>query len=120
MWGSTTTLLLNNGGLTIVNKTFFEWGKQVMDTIRHNFNIGILELDPKHAFETAKKSILSEKLLKARFMTIYHHEKLCSKTVAAEVYTSILTKNNPCQVCSCFPILEGTNCRKNGNVALCT
>ena len=56
------------------------------------FNLGTMELDPKHAFEKAKKSILDKKLLKSRFMAICNVNKLCSEAVAIEVYSSILTK----------------------------
>ena len=84
--------LLNNGGLTVANTMFFEWAKHVMDTIWSKFNIGILELDPKHAFEKARISILSEKMLKGRFMTICNLNKLCRESVATEVYADVLPK----------------------------
>ena len=106
--------LLNNGGLTLVDKLFFEWGKQVMCTIRKKFNIGILELDPKNAFEKAKKSILDEKLLKARFMDICNINTRCSEAVATEVYFSILTKTIHARFAAVFRFWKEQNVKKNG------
>ena len=63
-----------------------------MNTIRSEFYIGILELDPKHAFEKAKKSILSERMLKGRFMVICNLNKLCRESVATEVYADVPPK----------------------------
>ena len=74
-----------------------------------------MELDPKHAFEKAKKSILDKKFLKARFMAICNVNKLCSEAVTIEVYPSILTKNNPCQICCSVSVLETTRCEEKWN-----
>ena len=63
-----------------------------MSTIRNKFNIGTTELDPKHAFEKSKNSILGDPMLKLRFMAICKLHNLCSKSIASEVYSVVLTK----------------------------
>ena len=47
--------LLNRGGLTLVNKTFFEWGKILLSKIRSAYNLDDMERDPKNAFHNSKK-----------------------------------------------------------------
>ena len=47
--------LLNRGGLTLVNKRFFEWGKILLSKIRSAYNLDAMERDPKNAFHNSKK-----------------------------------------------------------------
>ena len=52
--------MLNTGGMTLVSKEFFEWGKKVVAKARERLTEDLLERDPKHGF--AKGKIISLKI----------------------------------------------------------
>ena len=59
--------LLNRGGLTLVNKVFFEWGKKLMSIIRGAFDEDTIDRDPKYAFEKSKKFVMNHQGLATEF-----------------------------------------------------
>ena len=90
-----------------------------MSTIRNQYNIGTIELDPKHAFEKSKNSILGDPMLKLRFMAICKFHNLCSKSIASEVYSVVLTKTVHARSAVVFRFWKEQYVKKNGNATLC-
>ncbi len=60
--------LLNQGGITFINKTFFLWSKKVMNAIWRVFDEEKIDRDPHNSFEKAKNEVISDKILKSCFL----------------------------------------------------
>ena len=62
--------LLNTGGLTLVSRDFFEWGRKVMAVSRQRLSKDLLKSDPKTDFAAEKEAILQDKSLQKMFREI--------------------------------------------------
>ena len=62
--------LLNRGGLTFVSKLSFPWSKQLMNSLRCEFNLHTLDRDPRNGFKTSKMSIIANGGLRTEFFDV--------------------------------------------------
>ena len=108
--------LLNRGGLTLVHKTFFEWGKSLLSTIRNNFSVDDLERDPKNAFSKSKAKVMDDQRLWSWFMALCRRQSLCTE-IASEVYTVFLLKTIHARFFVVFRHWKEANVKRNGQVA---
>ena len=108
--------LLNRGGLTLVNKHFFEWGKSMMRIIRASFDEETINRDPQHAFEKSKKDVMGNKSLKSQFVLLCQNN-----AVANKVYDVFLSKTIHARFAVVFRRWKEKNVKsKHGKVALRT
>lgn len=109
-----TVAMRNCGGLTLVSKLFFEWGKMLLETIRSEYNTDAINLDPKNAFEKAKESIMTNKQLQDRFVLICLNNKMASAEVARKVWTICVRKTIHARCAAVFRHWKEENVKKNG------
>ncbi|KAL7547583.1 hypothetical protein ACHAWF_012088 [Thalassiosira exigua] len=102
----TNMSLMNCGGLTLVNKLFFPWCKQVMVIIRKAYTMDVITRDPKHSFDKSKKSVLGNHSLRSYFHTLCKRKKLEMQHLQYRVWYCP-SKCGTCTVCCCFPTVEG-------------
>ena len=84
--------MLNHGGLTIVNKQFFSFGKLLLSTIRNTFDVDVISQDPSNAFENAKMSVVANTNLKFHFTFLCEKYSLGNTDTCNKVYDVFLTK----------------------------
>ena len=64
----TNMSMLNHGGLTLVSKQFFEWGKLTMKTIRDAFTLDHIQRAPRNCFNDGKRRVLQNKSIHSHFL----------------------------------------------------
>ena len=112
--------LLNRGGLTLVSKPFFEWGKKLMATIRAVFDEAAIDRDPKNAFENSKQLVLSNVELRSSFLSICEKKSLSTASTAKSVYDKMLTKTIHARFAVVFRQWKERNVEKKNQVAFRT
>ena len=89
--------MLNTGGLTLVRKEFFQWGRNLVAKVRSSLTEELLTQDPINGFAKEKETIVKSKILLNHFTAICRR---CSdksdpkklKEAAAVVYKGIAEK----------------------------
>jgi len=109
--------LLNCGGLTLIKSHYFEWGKQAMHMIRSSFDENKINRDPQHAFDIGKRRVMEDERLKSQFISLCD---LNSRSDAAEVYDTILSKAIHARFAVVFRHWKEANVKKHGQVAFRT
>ena len=108
--------LLNRGGLTLVNKHWFEWSKRAMKFIRTECNENRIKREGQHAFDRAKTAVMTDSRLRQEFMSLCNNNHDAGK----EVYTAVLQKAMHARFAVVFRQWKETNVDKRSNVALRT
>ena len=108
--------LLNRGGLTLVNKHWFEWAKRAMKFIRTECNEDRIKRGGQHAFDKAKTAVMTDSTLRHEFMSLCNNNHDMGK----EVYTAVLQKAIHARFAVVYRQWKETNVDKHSNVALRT
>ena len=111
--------LLNRGGLTLVNKHFFEWGKIVLSLIRNAYGVNGMNRDPKmHSTNQKRKTWKTgvKQIISLRFVIVDHcvlsghlRHMMCSSEETIHARFAVV-----------FRLWKEANVKQNGQVAFHT
>lgn len=113
--------MLNHGGLTLVSREFFEWGRDLMKIVRENYSEESINMDPVNSFKAGKHNVLGNDGVKRDFMACC--EKLCPgahPTVVTIIFDNIVTKTIHAKFGYTFRRWKEKNVKKHENLALRT
>ncbi|KAL7534523.1 hypothetical protein ACHAWF_004856 [Thalassiosira exigua] len=84
--------VMNRGGLTLVDRKFFNWAKQVMSVVRQEYTVQRVGRDPKHSFAQKKRLVMSNRSLFNLFRALFRKHSLGSDDSCDKVFKVILSK----------------------------
>eukprot|EP00986_Skeletonema_menzelii_P020755 scaffold32210_cov114-Skeletonema_menzelii.AAC.1 len=110
----TNMSMLNHGGLTLVSKEFFEWGKLTMQSIRDAFTMDHIKSAPRSCFNDRKKYVLQNKSIRSSFFISCQSSPLSfsAKTIST-VYDIIVPKMIHARFAVVFRQWKQLHCRKH-------
>ena len=111
--------MVNLGGLTLVSKSFFNWGRDLMELIRSSLTEKTIDLDPKNCFDKAETDIMANKKLKAEFIQLC--DQVCEAAGVAhieEVYKILVPKTCHARFSVVLKRWKENNVKRHGQLAL--
>jgi hypothetical protein len=106
--------MLNHGGLTLVSRPFFEWGKFTMQLIRSAFTIADLLRAPASCFKEGKSLVLRNISIRSKLVILCQSNPLSFSTAAIdEVYKIILPKMIHARFAVVFRHWKSIHCEKH-------
>ena len=103
--------LLSRGGLTLVSRPFFEFGKNILNKVRSAFDTEALEQDSKTAFKKGKKTGNEQRSPSNRIHAAVQGLVIIHRKCGISA-SSFFKKSCTCPFCGCVPCLEGTTCEE--------
>ena len=117
----TNMYLYNEGGLTLIQKHFFEWAKQLMTNIRLTFTENTIDIDPHNCFGIAERVVMSDKSIRSTFISLCSkHSHTNNIKAMNNVYNMFVPKAIHARFAVVFRQWKEKNCSKLGDVALRT
>jgi hypothetical protein len=118
----TNMSMLNHGGLTLVSREFFEWGKITMKIIRSKFTVEVIQQDPRNCFKNAKDSVLKNASIRTLFVSSCNKLNQLSFSTKAidKVYKIIVPKVIHARFAVEFRQWKELYCKKHESVAFRT
>ena len=106
--------MMNCGGLTLVSKYFFEWGKAAMKNIRNSFTHDQLTKNLRTSFRDGKRRVLENKYIHHKFVTLCQSSPMLFQQGAIdEVYRIILQKMVHSRFAVVFRRWKEKHCQKH-------
>ena len=110
----TNMSMLNHGGLTLVSRHFFNWGKSTMQYIRDAFTVDDIQQAPKNCFKNGKKRVLQSISIRSQLVLLCKAHPLSFTSAAIdEVYNIILPKMIHARFAVVFRHWKGLHCQKH-------
>ena len=109
--------LMNRGGLTLVHKHFFGWGRKLMAKIRSVYSLETIGRDPNNSFETAKMAVMEDRTILSYFLALCRKYRVGNDTVCKEVFHMVVSKTVHSRFAVVFRRWKECNVKKNGQVA---
>ena len=89
----TNIAMVNCGGLTLVSKYFFDWGKEAMKVVRNSFTHDLMTQNLRNCFREGKRLVMDNKHLCHKFVNLCQSSPMSVQRGAIdEVYRIILQK----------------------------
>lgn len=110
--------MVNCGGLTLVSKHYFEWGKKAMKHIRNSFTPNLMTQNLRTCFREGKREVMESKLIRHEFVKVCQSSPMSFQMDAIdEVYKIILQKMVHSRFAVVFRQYKEERCQKH-NVSL--
>ncbi|KAL7490678.1 hypothetical protein ACHAWT_000225 [Skeletonema menzelii] len=110
----TNIAMVNCGGLTLVSKYFFDWGKEAMKFVRHAFTHDIMTRNLRTCFRDGKRQVMENKLIYHKFVTLCQSRPMSFQRGAIdEVYGIVLQKMVHSRFAVVFRRWKEEHCQKH-------
>jgi hypothetical protein len=110
----TNTSMVNCGGLTLVSKYFFGWGKDAMKVIRDSFTPRDMKQNLRDCFKNGKLSVMRNTFIRSKFESLCQSSPMSfGEDAIDEVYNIILPKMIHSRFAVVFRRWKEEHCQKH-------
>ena len=103
--------LLNNGGLTLVSKEFFDWGRKVMQLVRSSFTPEDIRKNLRNCFKNGKRKVMDNHSIRSEF--VLKCMSKFSRDSIDKVFAVIIRKVVHARFAVVFRQWKEVNCKKH-------
>jgi len=110
----TNLSMMNCGGLTLVSKYFFDWGKDAMNVIRNAFTQDRMKQSLRTCFKDGKRVVMEDTSIHSKFVSLCQSQSMSfQQDVVEKVYTIILRKMVHSRFAVVFRRWKEEHCQKH-------